>query len=164
MWEQNDRGAAAGTALVTSAQVAGPLFRQFGTGVDVSATDTLLYHSPGENAVDTNPTRVFPDMAQILANNTNAATGSCPTPPAAPTVVPIPTRECFAEFLPTNDWVGFLGDRTMNFRLTARDSKPGGGGDRLRLDQGDGREPREPVPGDVAGRPRRCSTAPRPRP
>ena len=25
-----------------------------------------------------NPTRVFPDMAQILAGNTNAATGTCP--------------------------------------------------------------------------------------
>ena len=40
--------------------------------------DTLKYHSPGENAVNTNPTRVFPDMEQILANNTNAATGHLP--------------------------------------------------------------------------------------
>jgi hypothetical protein len=133
MWEQNDRGglpnggSTAGTGLVSQPKTNGPLFRQFGTGVDVSATDTLKYHSPGENAVDGNPTRVFPDMAQILANNTNAATGLCPTPPVAPTAVPIPTRECFSEFLPTSDWVGFLGDRTMNFRLTARDSKPGGG-------------------------------------
>ncbi|MDA0162151.1 M12 family metallo-peptidase [Solirubrobacter ginsenosidimutans] len=133
MWEQNDRGglpnggSTAGTGLVQQPKTNGPLFRQFGKGVDVSATDTLLYHSPGENAVNSNPTRVFPDMEQILANNTNAATGSCPTPPAAPTAVPVVTRECFSEFLPTSDWVGFLGDRTMNFRLTARDSKPGGG-------------------------------------
>ena len=127
MWEQNDRGAAAGTGLVSQTKAAGPLFRQFGKGVDVSATDTLKYHSPGENAVNNNPTRVFPDMEQILANNTNAATGTCPTPPAAPTALPIATRECFSEFLPTSLWLGFLGDRTMNFRLTARDSKPGGG-------------------------------------
>jgi hypothetical protein len=133
MWEQNDRGglpnggSTAGTALVNQVKTNGPLFRQFGEGVDISATDTLKYRSPGENAVDGNPTRVFPDMKQILANNTNAATGTCPTPPAAPTALPIATRECFSEFLPTSDWVGFLGDRTMNFRLTARDSKPGGG-------------------------------------
>ena len=33
----------------------------------------------------TNPTRVFPDMVQILANNTNAETGACPTASATPT-------------------------------------------------------------------------------
>ena len=84
MWEQNDRGglpnggSTAGTALVNNTKTNGPLFRQFGVGVDISATDTLKYHSPGLNAVTTNPTRVFPDMAQILANNTNAATGPVP--------------------------------------------------------------------------------------
>ena len=66
-------------------------------------------------------------MDQILANNTNAATGTCPTPPTAPTALPAVTRECFSEWLPTSEWVGFLGDRTLNFRLTARDTKPGGG-------------------------------------
>jgi hypothetical protein len=42
--------------------------------------------------------------------------------------VPVQTRECFSEWLPTTDWVGFLSDRTMTFRLTARDGKMGGGG------------------------------------
>ena len=37
-------------------------------------------------------------------------------------------RECFSEFLPTSDWVGFLGDRAMTFRLTARDGLAAGGG------------------------------------
>jgi hypothetical protein len=128
MWEQNDRGAATGTALVNNIKTNGPLFRQFGKGVDISSVDTLKYSSPGENAVSTNPTRTFPDMEQIMSGNTNAATGACPAAPVAPTAVPIPTRECFSEFLPTADWVGFLGDRTLNVRLTARDSKPGGGG------------------------------------
>ena len=91
--EQNDRGglpnggSTAGTGLVTQVRTNGPLFRQFGKGADVSATDTLKYHSPGENAVSSDPTRVFPDMEQILANNTNAATGTCPTPPTAPTTL-----------------------------------------------------------------------------
>ena len=128
MWEQNDRGAAAGTALVNNVKTNGPLFRQFGTAANVSATDTLLTPSPGLNAVTTDPTRVFPDLGQILANNTNAVTGTCPTAPAAPTVVPPEIRDCFSEFLPTADWVGFAGDRTLNFRLTARDARPGGGG------------------------------------
>src|SRR4051812_12721502 len=74
MWEQNNRGGAAGTALVNNTKVNGPLFRQFGVAAIVSATDTLLTPSPGENAVTTNPARVFPDIRQILANNTNAAT------------------------------------------------------------------------------------------
>ena len=47
MWEQNDRGGATGTALVNNVKVNGPLFRQFGTAANVSATDTLLSPSPG---------------------------------------------------------------------------------------------------------------------
>ena len=43
--------------------------------------DTLQYNSPGENHLTTSPTRVFPDLQQILDNNTNADTGACPTGP-----------------------------------------------------------------------------------
>jgi hypothetical protein len=128
LWEQNDRGAAAGTALVNNTKTAGPLFRQFGEAANVSPSDTLLTPSPGLNAVTTDPTRVFPDLAQILANNTNAATGSCPAGPAPPTALPPDVRDCYSEFLPTNAWVGFPGDRVLNFRLTARDGNPGAGG------------------------------------
>ncbi|MGI5238887.1 M12 family metallo-peptidase [Dactylosporangium sp. CA-139066] len=133
MWEQNDRGAAAGTALVSNTKTAGPLFRQFGVAAYVSPSDTQQYHSPGENAVTTDPTRTFPDLAQIAAGNTNAATGTCPAAPPAPptggaTNVPADLVDCYSEFLPTSDWVGFTGDRTMHFRLTARDGHPGGGG------------------------------------
>jgi hypothetical protein len=71
---------------------------------------------------------VFPDIGQILAGNTNAETGACPTAPPAPALVPDAIRDCFSEFLPTSDWVGLAGDRTLNFRLTARDAHPGGGG------------------------------------
>ena len=46
----------------------------------------------------------------------------------APAVVPADIRDCFSEFLPTSDWVGFNNDRTLNFRLTARDYHPNGGG------------------------------------
>ncbi|WP_432825857.1 M12 family metallo-peptidase [Dactylosporangium sp. CA-092794] len=133
MWEQNDRGAAAGTALVSNTKTAGPLFRQFGVAAYVSPSDTQQYNSPGENAVTTDPSRTFPDPAQIAAGNTNAATGTCPAAPPAPTTggatnVPADLVDCYSEFLPTSDWVGFTGDRTMHFRLTARDGHPGGGG------------------------------------
>ena len=129
MWEQNDIGTntvTGGTGLVSNTKTNGPLFRQFGTYANVSATDTLLTPSPGENVVDRNPTRVFPDMAQVVSGNTNAATGACPTAPANP--VPVPIIDCFSEFLPTADWVGVLGNRQMTFRLTARDGRLGGGG------------------------------------
>ena len=128
MWEQNDRGAAAGTALVNNVKTNGPLFRQFGTAANVSAEDTLKSPSPGLNAVTTDPTRVFPDLGQILANNTNAVTGTCPAAPPPPALVPPAVRDCFSEFLPTADYVGFAGDRTLNLRLTARDGRLGGGG------------------------------------
>lgn len=121
MWEQIDRGGSTGTSLFSNTKTNGPLFRQFGTRAIVSSSDTLLYNSPGENAVNTNPTRVFPDMAQILANNTNAETGTCPA-----TGVQV---DCFSEFLPTIDYVGFAGVNAsplaLNFKLTGRDSKGG---------------------------------------
>ncbi|MGR6320956.1 M12 family metallo-peptidase [Micromonospora soli] len=133
LWEQNDRGGATGTALVNNTKVNGPLFRVFGTAAYVSPSDTLKYHSPGLNAVTTDPTRVFPDMAQILAGNTNARAGACPAAPAPPPTggasnVPADLVDCYSEFLPTRDWVGFTNDRTMHFKLTARDGRPGGGG------------------------------------
>ena len=90
----------------------------------ISDDDTLLYNSPGENHLTTSPTRVFPDLQQILDNNTNADTGACPSGPIAPPV-PIPVKECFAEFLPTSDYVGFAGINasplSLHFRFTARD-------------------------------------------
>jgi hypothetical protein len=125
MWEQNDVGSA-GTGLVSNTKTNGPLFRQFGTYANVSPADTLKTPSPGENVVDRNPTRVFPDMAQIMIDNTDAATGACPT--AGPNPVAVPVIDCFSEFLPTAAWVGVLGNRQMTFRLTARDGHVGGGG------------------------------------
>jgi hypothetical protein len=129
MWEQTDRGATGtsnGTSLVANNKANGPLFRQFGTRAVVSSTDTLLYDSPGENKVTTNPLRVFPDMAQILINNTNAESGSCTMAGSAPTAAEI---DCFSEYLPTATYVGTSGvnasPASLNFRLTARDGKGG---------------------------------------
>jgi len=123
LWEQNDRGSTAGTALVDNAKLNGPLFRVFGRYADVSFEDAQMYHSPHQNHVDGNPTRVFPDLTQVLADNTNAETGSCPS--AAPGPVPVPVVECYAEFLPTALYVGDLIagniEPSLNFRLTARD-------------------------------------------
>ena len=130
MWEQNDRGASGtggGTGLVTQPKLNGPLFRQFSVAAIVSSADTLLYGSPGENIVTTNPTRVFPDMAQILANNTNAETGACSLVVAtAPTAA---ETDCFSEFLPTAAYVGTsavnASPLSLNFRLTVRDGRGG---------------------------------------
>jgi hypothetical protein len=126
LWEQTDRGAAAGTGLLSNTKASGPLFRQFGTRAVVSATDTLLFNSPGENVVGASPTRTFPDLPQILANNTNAETGLCPTAASPATAAQI---DCFSEFLPTSDYVGFAGVNasplSLNFKVTARDGKGG---------------------------------------
>lgn len=137
MWEQNDRGATgttAGTGLISNTKLNGPLFRQFGLRAVVSAADIIQYGSVGENVVDSNPTRVFPDMAQILSNNTNAATGTCPTAAATPTAADM---DCFSEYLPTATYVGTAGvnaaPASLNFRLTARDGHGGIGSAPLQL-------------------------------
>lgn len=141
LWEQTDRGAATGTSLTSNTKTNGPLFRQFGTIANVTSGGTLLYNSPGENAVTTNPTRVFPDMAQVLANNTNAETGACPAASATPTAAEI---DCFSEYLPTSAYVGFAGVNaaplSLNFRVTARDGRGGvnSGNVQLQLATGSG--------------------------
>ena len=130
MWEQNDVGGATGTALVSNTKKDGPLFRQFGIAAQVSATDTLLSPSPGENMTDGEPDAGVPGHGadpgrhherghRRLPGRAALAGGR----PGAAAVV-----DCFSEFLPTADWVGVLGDRALNFRLTARDAKLGGGG------------------------------------
>jgi hypothetical protein len=127
-WEQNDRGAAAGTALMSNTKTNGPLFAMFPVSGQISDDASLMYDSPGENHLTNDPTRVFPDLQQILDNNTNADTGSCPTGPIAPPV-PQAVTECFAEFLPTSDYVGFAGVNasplSLHFRFTARDLRGG---------------------------------------
>jgi hypothetical protein len=134
MWEQFDRGrdsVIGGTALVDQNKTNGPLFREFGTALDAGAYDVHAYGSctpggnnNGENCAGTDPTRVFPDMAQILADNTDAATGTCPTPtPSAPTPLPQSLVDCLSEFLPTSVYPG-----PMHFVLTTRDGHAGAGG------------------------------------
>jgi hypothetical protein len=134
LWEQNDVGGKNGTALVDNHKVDGPLFRVFGRYADVSDADAALSPAPGENIAGTEPSRTFPDLGQILAGDTNAKTGTCPAaPPSDPStyvVVPVPIVNCYAEFLPVKGYVGSAGSTTpkMHFRLTARDTVPGGGG------------------------------------
>ena len=65
--------------LINNAKIDGPLFRVFGTAAEVSDEGTLLFNSPGENiATAADASRTFPDLAQVAADNTNAATGACP--------------------------------------------------------------------------------------
>ena len=128
LWEQNDRGAT-GIALVNNVKTSGPLFRVFGTPLLEPPYVETEYDAEGVNVVGPEPTRVFPDLAQILAGNTNAVTAGCPQFTGVwPELVPDSSIECYSEFLPTADWVGFLNDRTLNFRVTVRDhQRPGGG-------------------------------------
>lgn len=123
LWEQNDRGAATGTSLVSNIKSNGALFTQFGNRAVFNAG---IYNPPGQNQVTTNATRVFPDLGQILANNTNAETGNCGTVSGTPTPAQI---DCLSEFLPTADYVGVAGVNAvparLNMRVTARDSRGG---------------------------------------
>jgi len=132
-WEQNDRGGGTGTTLLSNVKTNGPLFAMFPKSGQISLADALTYNSPGQNHLTSDPSRTFPDLQQILDNNTNADTGTCPTGayPTAPIAPPVPQAitECFAEFLPTSDYVGFAGTNAspprLDFRFTARDNKGG---------------------------------------
>ena len=119
LWEQTDRGGTTGTALRNNVKLNGPLFRVFGTPLLEPPYVETEYYADGENHPTTDPTRVLPDLVQILDNRTNAATGTCPATDV----------ECFSEFLPTPAYVGFTGVNAdparLNFRLTARDNRGG---------------------------------------
>jgi hypothetical protein len=101
----------------------------FGVRADVSQAEALQSPSPDLNLATASPSRTFPDLPQVLAGNTNAETGACPIAPASPAVVPVPTVECFAEFLPTAAYASSPATGgVLSFRLSARDQKPVGGG------------------------------------
>jgi hypothetical protein len=129
LWEQNDPGS--GTLLTSSDKTNGPLFRVFGTALVNRDYDPHAYGScqplgdnNGENCVTTDPTRMFPDMDQILAGDTDARTGVCPgVVPPNPTPLKPALLDCLSEWLPTSVYAG-----PMHFRLTARDGHPGAGG------------------------------------
>jgi hypothetical protein len=142
IWEQADRGGNSGTALTNNAKTNGPLFRIFSDYADVTPAETLEYESPGENLATGSPTRVFPDMAQVLAGQTNAETGTCPAPQPTDYVNGVsgtlkdgPVLDCFSEFLPTADYIGDSqapnSEPSLNFRLTARDLEGPNGGTEL---------------------------------
>ena len=119
LWEQHNPGTGAGSL---SAHLTGPLFRVFGKFANVTATNTLVYGSPGENLATTSPSRTFPDIEQIVANETNAeGAGTCP---ALSGTADTAARRCHSEFLPTLSYT----PSSMTFRLTARDSAATGGG------------------------------------
>ena len=136
LWEQNDQGGDEGTALVSNKKRNGPLFRVFGTRAKVTPAGTLVSPSPKLNQATGDPTRYFPDLAQVLKGNTNAKTGRCPK------VDPLPDDlddyepvkgsivDCYSEFLPTKGYRGRAGSqaRVMHFRLTVRDGYDAGGG------------------------------------
>ena len=129
LWEQNDRGEQVGGAIANLNRISGPLFRIFGTYADVTPAGTLQYQSPGENIATNNPSRTFPDLEQIIAGNTNAKDGACPAgAPGANGLPNGPALDCQSELLPTASYLSYDLDRSVNFRLTARDLGGADGG------------------------------------
>lgn len=126
LWEQTDGSENGSHDLDVTARVRGPLFSVFSTTTPPGSS-TDQYPETDEWRLQGRPTpqpsRSLPDIAQVLADNTNAATGKCPSAAGSPQA-----KECLAELLPGAGYIGTRGDRTMGFRLTARDNNPGAGG------------------------------------
>jgi len=133
-WEQNDAGptsTSGGTGLVFNAKRNGPLFAMFPFSSQIDDTCSLNYSCNEEQLLTSNPSRTFPDLQQIIDNNTDADTGACPT---APIIPPVPQTlvECYSEYLPTSAYVGQGSNASpprLNFRLTARDGLGGDSSD-----------------------------------
>lgn len=129
LWEQNDAGGPVPVNLINNGKIDGPLFRVFGQAGTVTPEGTLLYESPGENiATAADSTRTFPDIAQVIADNTDAKDGQCPpmaiTPAMRASDISPAVRDCYSEFLPTSAYQ----PAALHFRLTARDRRATGGG------------------------------------
>ena len=128
LWEQNDTGGTSGTRLVDNAKKNGPLFRVFGRYADVSTAADLESPAAGENLAGTSPSRTFPDLAQILAGDTNARTGRCPAPPHQDpnqyVPVPLPIRELL---------LGVPADQGLRRHRTLHDTGDALPADRARL-------------------------------
>ncbi len=128
LWEQLDWGNSA-IDLTSNNKTRGPLFRVFGVAALVTDEGTLESPSPGENLANGNPSRTFPDMAQILAGNTNAKSGKCPKWGGGNDPVPLKLVNCYSEFLPIKSYQGSPGQgRAMHFRVSTRDGFENGGG------------------------------------
>ena len=125
LWEQTDGSQNGSGSFDNVTRSAGPLFSVFSFQTHLPP-DSPEFPETDDSRLKgfptTEPKRSFPDVAQVVADNTNAGTGNCPSAPA--TVL----TECRAEVLPTSAYTGTRGDRTMGFRLTARDNHPGAGG------------------------------------
>lgn len=99
----------------------GPLFAPFPRGSGVTQQSAQGWDPAGTNTVGPQPVRVLPDVGQILADESTAATGTC-------TQWVFISAACYFERLPTAAYVGTRDDRTLGFRVTARDHRPGGAG------------------------------------
>ncbi len=98
-----------GRALRDPNKVDGPLFRVFSKAADLTYEQAHSYYSGAQNAAGPVPTRVFPDMDQILSGATNAHTGLCDMSDSAQ------VRDCYSEFLPTAAYEG-NGNGGFDFR------------------------------------------------
>ena len=125
LWEQTDAGGLPGTGLVDNTKPTGRCSGMFGVAAQRQRGRHAALPLAGREPRRHLPSRTFPDLAQVLAGNTNAETGTCPARRRAGSgSAPVPPGDldCYSEFLPTGDWVGNPpSPRVLHFRLTARD-------------------------------------------
>ena len=118
LWEQDDAGGASAASLRSVARTDGPLFRVFGDDAQTDEVQSAQSPSPGLNAVDGSTARTFPDLAQVLRGETNAATGECAARQSEAGL------DCQSELLPTRQYDA---RDPLTFRVTARDGAADGG-------------------------------------
>ena len=129
MWEQDDRGGAQGTALVSNTKLNGPLFRQFGKAAIVSPSR--------HPALRVAAARTRPPRTRRACSPT--WTRSSPTTRTRrPGSARRGASSAFSEFLPTAAYVGLRGRERQpagpSLPADRARRTPGGGGVRQRAD------------------------------
>ena len=135
LWEQTDFGERH-RSLSDNTKVHGPLFRVFGDDAVVSDEDSLKSPSPGHQHRRRQPDPGLPGHGAGARRQHQRRDRRLPGARRRRSTGQLPDQllDCYSEFLPDTDYLGSLGvdDRTMDFRLTARDLSANGGGARLR--------------------------------
>ena len=119
IWEQNDRGGAAGTSLLSNTKTNGPLFAMFPIVRADQRRRTRCCTTRRARTTDQRPDAGVPGHRSRSWPTTRTPTRARARRGRSPRRCRSPIMDCFSEFLPTADYVGFTGVNATRSRCTS---------------------------------------------